>query len=572
MKKPVIYCEQFGFQYDSQKEPTLKNIHLSIEQGETVLILGPSGSGKSTLGHLINGLAPNAYKGTVTGRMEVAGHPISQTDIFTLSNEVGTVLQDTDGQFLGLTVAEDIAFALENLAVDGTTMHQKVQYWAEKVRLNQLLAHRPQDLSGGQKQRVSMAGVMIGETPILLFDEPLANLDPKTGKEAMELIEELKNELSATVVIIEHRLEDVLHCKVDRIIVMQEGQIISDSTPQKLLTSDTLAQMGIREPLYISAMRYAGLDLANFHPIDSLANLDLAIQKEKFQNWQKAQSQKILSQQTNPLLELENVSCGYDQKLILKNLSMSIHQGEMVAIVGENGAGKSTLIKLICGFIPLQNGRMQFKGNDLTKDSIKERADKIGYVMQNPNQMISQNIVFDEVALGLKLRGVDQETIQQKVHEVLKICGLFPFRNWPIQALSYGQKKRVTIASMLALEPEILILDEPTAGQDLAHYTQMMDFLEQLNRQGVTIILVTHDMHLMLEYTTRSLVMVDGQVIADLTPAQLLTNQKLIDQASLKETSLYTLALKLHLENPSQFVQTFIDYEKANKVRVCDDK
>ena len=572
MKKPVIYCEQFGFQYDSQKEPTLKNIHLSIEQGETVLILGPSGSGKSTLGHLINGLAPNAYKGTVTGRMEVAGHPIGQTDIFTLSNEVGTVLQDTDGQFLGLTVAEDIAFALENLAVDGTTMHQKVQYWAEKVRLNQLLAHRPQDLSGGQKQRVSMAGVMIGETPILLFDEPLANLDPKTGKEAMELIEELKNELSATVVIIEHRLEDVLHCKVDRILVMQEGQIISDSTPQKLLTSDTLAQMGIREPLYISAMRYAGLDLANFHPIDSLANLDLAIQKEKFQNWQKAQSQKILSQKTNPLLELDHVSCGYDQKLILKNLSMSIHQGEMVAIVGENGAGKSTLIKLICGFIPLQNGRMQFKGNDLTKDSIKERADKIGYVMQNPNQMISQNIVFDEIALGLKLRGVDQETIQQKVHEVLKICGLFPFRNWPIQALSYGQKKRVTIASMLALEPEILILDEPTAGQDLAHYTQMMDFLEQLNRQGVTIILVTHDMHLMLEYTTRSLVMVDGQVIADLTPAQLLTNQKLIDQASLKETSLYTLALKLHLENPSQFVQTFIDYEKANKVRVCDDK
>ena len=572
MKKPVIYCEQFGFQYDSQKEPTLKNIHLSIEQGETVLILGPSGSGKSTLGHLINGLAPNAYKGTVTGRMEVAGHLIGQTDIFTLSNEVGTVLQDTDGQFLGLTVAEDIAFALENLAVDGTTMHQKVQYWAEKVRLNQLLAHRPQDLSGGQKQRVSMAGVMIGETPILLFDEPLANLDPKTGKEAMELIEELKNELSATVVIIEHRLEDVLHCKVDRIIVMQEGQIISDSTPQKLLTSDTLAQMGIREPLYISAMRYAGLDLANFHPIDSLANLDLAIQKEKFQNWQKAQSQKILSQQTNPLLELDHISCGYGQKLILKNLSMSIHQGEMVAIVGENGAGKSTLIKLICGFIPLQNGRMQFKGNDLTKDSIKERADKIGYVMQNPNQMISQNIVFDEVALGLKLRGVDQETIQQKVHEVLKICGLFPFRNWPIQALSYGQKKRVTIASMLALEPEILILDEPTAGQDLAHYTQMMDFLEQLNRQDVTIILVTHDMHLMLEYTTRSLVMVDGQVIADLTPAQLLTNQKLIDQASLKETSLYTLALKLHLENPSQFVQTFIDYEKANKVRVCDDK
>lgn len=562
VKKPIIKCNKLSFQYDSQQEPTLKAIDVTINEGETVLILGPSGSGKSTFGHLINGLIPNAYTGKLTGEMTVCDLSVGESDIFSLSNYVGTVLQDTDGQFLGLTVAEDIAFALENAAEPIETMQQKVKYWAEKVGLQDQLTFRPQDLSGGQKQRVSMAGVMIGQTPILLFDEPLANLDPKAGKQAMEYIHELKKELNATVIIIEHRLEDVIHCPVDRILVFDQGCLVADDTPDVLLAQDTLKQLGIREPLYISALKYAGVDLSGLNHLADIQKLDITDAKEALTIWHH-QHQSIAKQnEVSPLLVLKDIHAGYQSTPILKGISTTIQKGEMTAIVGQNGAGKSTLIKLICGFLQPSQGDLLFKGQDFTKESIKERADKIGYVMQNPNQMISQTFIFDEVALGLRLRNVSEEEVKSRVYEALKICGLYPYRNWPIQALSYGQKKRVTIASMLVLRPEILILDEPTAGQDFAHYTKMMTFLEELNQQGITILMVTHDMHLMLEYTNRALVIADGQLLGDVRPAELLTNEVLINQASLKATSLYYLAQRLGLTTPASFVQTFIDFER----------
>lgn len=562
VKKPIIECKQLSFQYDSQQEPTLQAIDVTIYEGETVLILGPSGSGKSTFGHLINGLIPNAYAGTITGEMTVGDLQVGQADIFSLSTYVGTVLQDTDGQFLGLTVAEDIAFALENEAVPTEQMHQQVQYWAEKVGLQNQLTYRPQDLSGGQKQRVSMAGVMIGKTPILLFDEPLANLDPAAGKQAMEYIHELKQELNATVIIIEHRLEDVLHCPLDRMLVFDQGRLVSDHTPDELLASDTLTKLGIREPLYISALKYAGVDLSRLSNLADVQALDFTQAQAQLKDWYQqyqTTSPKITS---TPLLRLAHIQAGYQQTPILKDMTTVIQKGEMTAIVGQNGAGKSTLIKLICGFLQPTAGTLLYKEEDFTKASIKERADKIGYVMQNPNQMISQTMIFDEVALGLRLRQVAEDEIKTRVYEALKICGLYPYRNWPIQALSYGQKKRVTIASMLVLQPEILILDEPTAGQDYAHYTKMMSFLESLNRQGITILMVTHDMHLMLEYTNRALVIVDGKLIADIQPADLLTNEALIEQASLKATSLYYLAKRIGLATPASFVQAFIDFER----------
>lgn len=562
VKKPIIECKQLSFQYDSQQEPTLQAIDVTIYEGETILILGPSGSGKSTFGHLINGLIPNAYAGTITGEMTVGDLQVGKADIFSLSTYVGTVLQDTDGQFLGLTVAEDIAFALENEAVPTEQMHQQVQYWAEKVGLQNQLTYRPQDLSGGQKQRVSMAGVMIGKTPILLFDEPLANLDPAAGKQAMEYIHELKQELNATVIIIEHRLEDVLHCPLDRMLVFDQGRLVSDHTPDELLASDTLTKLGIREPLYISALKYAGVDLSRLSNLANVQALDFTQAQAQLKDWYQqyqTTSPKITS---TPLLRLAHIQAGYQQTPILKDMTTVIQKGEMTAIVGQNGAGKSTLIKLICGFLQPTAGTLLYKEEDFTKASIKERADKIGYVMQNPNQMISQTMIFDEVALGLRLRQVAEDEIKTRVYEALKICGLYPYRNWPIQALSYGQKKRVTIASMLVLQPEILILDEPTAGQDYAHYTKMMSFLESLNRQGITILMVTHDMHLMLEYTNRALVIVDGKLIADIQPADLLTNEALIEQASLKATSLYYLAKRIGLATPASFVQAFIDFER----------
>ena len=568
MRKAIISFENFTFQYHSQSEPTLKNVNMTIYEGEKILIVGPSGSGKSTFANCINGLIPNQYEGTITGEVVIDGKNLAQHSLFDLSFSTSTVLQDTDSQFIGLTVAEDIAFVLENDTVAQEEMKQQVARWAEVVDVNQHLDKRPQDLSGGQKQRVSMAGVLINEAPILLFDEPLANLDPAAGKEAIHLIDRIHNEGDTTVVIIEHRLEDVLECPVDRIIVFNEGEIIADQHPDVLLKTNLLTESGIREPLYITAMKAANVDLATVSEIANLYHVQGPGLKDVLKSWQGITQESKKKEKKTPLLTLTDVTYQYRKQdpFVLDHLSTTIHQGEKISIVGRNGAGKSTLFKAICGFVSAQ-GKMTWQGKDLTSDSIKERADKIGYVLQNPNQMISQKMIFDEVALGLRLRGVDPADIQTRVEKVLQVCGLYPFRHWPISALSYGQKKRVTIASILVLEPEMLILDEPTAGQDYRHYTEMMVFLDELNRLGKTIVMITHDMHLMLEYSERTLVINDGKILADGASIDILTSPPLVKEAALKETTLFTFATRLGLTDPIGFTQRFIAFEEGGRVR-----
>lgn len=563
MKKPVIEFVDFTFQYRAQAKPTLNNINLTIYEGEKVLIVGPSGSGKSTLSNCINGLVPFSHEGEISGSLKVKGKETKEMSIFELSNSVGTVLQDPDGQFIGLTVAEDIAFKLENDCVSQEEMKEKVKIVSEIVGIDTHLNSAPYSLSGGQKQRVTLAGVMVGDVDILLFDEPLASLDPATGKSAIELIDNIQKKTKKTILIIEHRLEDVLHCSVDRIIVVDKGEIAADITPQQLLSSNLLADTGIREPLYITALKHAGCKIKpEMHP-EHIEKLDIDSCREKLKEWyqeSREDEDKVVSE---TILEMKNVKFSYESgKEILHGISFKVNKGEMVSIVGRNGAGKSTISKLICGFYKPTEGAILFNGRDLVNDTIKERADKIGIVMQNPNQMISKTMIFDEVALGLRVRGIPEEEIKNRVFETLKVCGLYEFRNWPISALSFGQKKRVTIASILVLNPEILILDEPTAGQDFKHYTEIMEFLKELNKKGVTIIMITHDMHLMLEYTNRAIVLSNGLKLADDTAANILTDEKVINEANLKETSLYELAIKANLDNPRMFVKKFIDYDR----------
>ena len=564
MSEAVIQFENFTFQYNAQSAPTLHDINLSITKGEKVLIAGPSGCGKSTLVHCINGLIPFSYAGEISGSLKINGVETKDSSLFEISKSIGTVLQDTDAQFVGLTVAEDIAFALENECVPGPELHQKVLAAAKKVNVDQVLHHAPTELSGGQKQRVSMAGVMVDDVDVFLFDEPLANLDPATGKQAIELIDKIAESTGAAVIIIEHRLEDVLHRHVDRVVLMNEGRIISDSSADELLSSSLLQETGIREPLYITALKYAGVEIKpEMHPW-SIREIELDDgAKAKVARWFKetAATQKKTGRPV--LLSADNINFSYSNcHDVLKGISAEILSGELIAIVGTNGAGKSTFSKVLCGFEKQQSGTILFKGEDIAALSIKERADKIGYVMQNPNQMISKVMIFDEVALGLRTRGVAEDVIKEKVEETLKVCGLWPFRNWPISALSYGQKKRVTIASILVLEPEMIILDEVTAGQDYRHYTDIMEFLAVLNRRGITIVMITHDMHLMLEYAERALVFDNGKIIANAPCANVLTDAEIISRASLKETSLYELALRCGIEDGREFVQRFIDYDR----------
>ncbi len=564
MKKPVIQFKDFTFQYHSQALPTLKNINLTIYQGEKVLIIGASGSGKSTLGSCLNGLIPFAFSGTSTGELLVNDIETKKSDIFSLSKHIGTVLQDSDGQFVGLTVAEDIAFALENDCVDTSLMKKEVHDAASLIDLAPLLTHSPFEVSGGQKQRTALAGVLVTQSPILLFDEPLANLDPATGKSAIELIDSLHSS-EKTTIIIEHRLEDVLHCPVDRIILMHDGEIIKDSNPHDFLASDILRHYGIRDPLYLSACRKAGISITKDMNPASLESFDTSQMKPAFQAWMDAQEIQIPKLST-PLLEIKDLTFKYNEnEPVLENISLTVNQGEMVALVGKNGAGKSTLSKCIVGFEKEDKGEIILDGINISSLSIKERADHIGIVLQNPNQMISKFLIFDEIALGLRIRKVPEDEIEEKVHRVMKICGLYPFRKWPINALSFGQKKRVTIASILVLNPKILILDEPTAGQDYHHYSEMMNFLQELNQLGQTIILITHDMHLMLEYAPRAIVLANHQKVADQPSYEVLCDEKITQLANLKRTSLFDFAQKLQLENPIQFVQYFIQSEKGEQ-------
>ena len=564
MRKPVIEFENFSFQYRVQSSPTLKNINLTIYEGEKVVIVGPSGSGKSTIAHCINGLIPNIYKGTTSGTFKIKGQNALKHNIFERSAHVGTVLQNPDDQFIGLTVGEDIAFKLENLVVPQQEMLTTVNQVAHLVDINSHLTHSPHELSGGQKQRVTLAGVMVDEIDILLFDEPLASLDPAAGLHTMTLIDDIHQKTGKTIVIIEHRLEDVLYKKVDRIVVVNQGEIIADMTPNQLLASTLLEEVGIREPLYVTALKYAGCQITEDMNPQSLEEMNLTSCIEPVMTWFNESQGLTPYENQEVALEFKDVTFGYQVNLpILKNMSFKIHQGEMVIIVGKNGAGKSTISKLISGFYKPTSGTIEFKGVDLSSHTIKERAEKIGLVMQNPNQMISKTMIFDEVAFGLRVRGIEEEEVKRRVHETLTICGLYPFRNWPISALSFGQKKRVTIASILVLNPEILILDEPTAGQDLKHYTEIMEFLKSLNERGITILMITHDMHLMLEYTTRALVITNGEVIGDDSTWNVLTNHELIEKAHLKKTSLYDLANKIGDLSPVDFVCKFIASDKV---------
>ena len=552
-----ISFNQFTFQYDAQAEATLKDISFDIAKGEKVLILGPSGSGKSTLAQCLNGIIPNIHKGQAQGQVRIDGQDIFKQSIYDKSQLVSTVLQDPDGQFIGLTVAEDLAFALENDCADQSEMKDKVALWAERLDLTSLLNHRPQDLSGGQKQRVSLAGVLIDESPILLFDEPLANLDPKSGQETIDLIDKIHKEVGATTIIIEHRLEDVLYRPVDRILLVNEGELIFNGSPDELLSSTLLLENGIREPLYVTVLRQLGFDTRsaqNLSQLDALDLSDLALPDRVLKDKRDSSSDSIL--------KVEGLSVSYgDSPAIIEDLSFSLKKGERLAIVGKNGAGKSTLAKALCGFVPSQ-GKLTYKGQDISQDSIAERSERIGFVLQNPNQMISQTMIFDEVALGLRLRGIEEAEVEERVHEVLKTCGLYSFRKWPISALSFGQKKRVTIASILVLKPEIIILDEPTAGQDYQTYTDIMTFLDSLQQQGHTIVMITHDMQLMLEYSDRCLVVVDGAIIADDNPVAILNQNDLLKAANLKQTSLYTLGQKLSCD-PVDVTEYYID--KINK-------
>lgn len=568
MEETVIRFENFGFQYKVQQTPTLYDINLTIHKGEKVLILGSSGSGKSTLANCINGLIPFSNEGTITGSVTVNGVETTSASIHALSKMVGTVLQDSDAQFVGLSVGEDIAFVMENEAIPRKEMVPVVYRHASVVGMQEFIGAVPFDLSGGQKQKVAIAGVLGSDVSILIFDEPLASLDPQMGQTAVELIDNLSQNGEHTVIIIEHRLEDVLHRRVDRVILMSEGRIVSDCPPDELLMSTLLNDYGIREPLYITAMKYAGCGISGNSHLCDIHCIEFTQDNRKklmeFFNGDPPVRQACAGEE---VIRFEGVDFAYDEGVnVLGDVSFSIHKGERIAVIGKNGAGKSTTAKLICGIERPQKGCVFIGGQNAKSLSVKEIGEHVGYVMQNPNQMILKDTIKKEVEFALTIRGAGADEIRERATAALNACGLYTMRNWPVDTVSYGQKKRITVASILVLHPDVLILDEPSAGQDYKSYMEIMRFIETLNREyGITILFITHDMHLALENTDRAIVFSDGRLIADDRVFSVLANDEVIQRANLKQTSLYTLALRLGLP-PEQVIWRFIEHERSVRV------
>lgn len=563
---PIISFKNFNFKYANLKSSTLKNINLDIEPGEKILIAGPSGSGKSTLAHCINGLIPFTYKGTITGQLIVNGIKPYEKSIYEVSNCVGTILQDQDAQFVGLSVGEDVAFSYENNNVSIDEMHAGVKSALNRVGMLPFINETPQSLSGGEKQKVSIAGILTTNANIMLFDEPLANLDPASTNKALDIIDSIHNNGEKTVIVVEHRIEDVIAHNYDKLVLMDSGEIVAIGTPDDILASNLLSKYGLREPLYLEVLKKCGINISKKDKISKIEN-SIKYKDALLKEYGKLKIKNELAEEI-PILSLKNISFKYykDEPYNIKNISFDINKGEVLSVLGNNGAGKSTIMKIICGINKDIEGNLILDGKSMNKLSIKKRAESIGYVMQNPNHMITKDLIFDEVAFGLKNSGFKDKEISEKVEETLKICGLYAYRNWPISALSYGQKKRVTIASILVMNPKIIILDEPTAGQDHRNYVEFMKFLELLKNKGISIVIITHDMHLALEYADRAIVINNGTVIADNSVYNILSNVDIMAKANLSETSISKLAKICEVEDTEDFLAYFTNVLKAGEI------
>ncbi|QIB70660.1 ABC transporter ATP-binding protein [Aminipila butyrica] len=553
----MISFKNFSFRYHNLDESTLTNIDLEIQPGEKVLITGKSGSGKSTIAHCINGLIPFNYKGEMSGQILVDGIVPSQASLFEMGGHVGTIMQDQDCQFVGLSAGEDVAFAFENDCMPVSEMRQRVDKALRQVGMLEQKTVTPQNLSGGQKQKVAIAGILALKAPILLFDEPLANLDPASGQRAMETICQLNEQEDKTILVIEHRIEEVLEHGFDRVIILEGGGIAFDGTPDELLAGGQLTQLGLRQPLYVEMLKLCGAELT---AADQIADLNHALPfKELVVSQYLADTFKKKDIQREELLRLQGVCYKYykEDPYVIEDVSFQVKKGEILAIVGNNGSGKSTLLKTIAGIAKYQEGSMFYQGECMDKWSAGKRASAIGFVMQNPNHMITKNLIFDEVAFGPRNLGMKEDEVNERTAGVLKTCGLYAFRNWPAASLSYGQKKRLTIASILSMGPKLIILDEPTAGQDYTSYREFMNYLTQIREMGTAIIMITHDMHLALEYADRGVVLSGGRIIAQDTMDKILSDPSLIQKANLKHTSIERMGRLYEVEDLSSFIAYF---------------
>ncbi|MHB9302148.1 ABC transporter ATP-binding protein [Thermofilum pendens] len=513
---PEIEVEELSFTYAGKGEPALRNVSLEVDKGEVVLLAGRSGSGKSTLLKAINGLIPHRYSGTYKGAVRVRGLTVAETPVYELSRIVGTVMQEVSKQLFLPTVADDVAFGPSNLCIEREEIERRVEEALSRLGILHLKDRDVNELSGGEKQRVAIAGVLAMKPEIILMDEPLANLDSEGVATVQEVIKSFREE-GKTVVIAEHRVEEVLEVGVDRVFVMREGTIV-------------------REVERVE-------ELANFAD-------ELKVPAEAYLPPGIVEAPRISLPHHSPgvvAVEFRNVSFSYEDKPVLKGINLEIREGERVALLGNNGAGKSTMAKLMLGLLKPTEGSVLVYGRDTHTMEVYEVAPMVGLVFQDPFSMLFAETVREEIAFGPRNLGVPPSEIPGRVEEAAERCFVKHLLDFSPFASSHGEKKRICVASILSMKPRILVLDEPTAGQDYATYTAFMEFVDSLVNAGVikTLVLITHDTDLAVEYTDRTIVLANGEIVADGPTRKVLSDSSVLAKGKIRETSLIRLGKRL---------------------------
>ncbi len=523
----MISIKNLTYYYPGFEDAVLDNINLTVEEGEFILLLGPSGCGKSTLVQCLNGIIPKIASGDLSGEIFINKKNVRDHKVYELSTDVGLVFQNPDTQLFGLTVEEDVAFGPENLGIEREGIRARVKHSLETVGLEDFKDRFTFTLSGGEKQRTAIAGNLAMEPKILVLDEPTSDLDPAGTKEVFETLKHLNRDRKITIILIEHKIDEVMGL-ADRSVVMDKGRIILDGNTCDIFSRnlDVLEEIGIHLPQLMRISSLLGVRPSYKEIVSGLGSLNGSF-KDLPATYHPARGP--------PQVVFENVEFGYPGgNQALKGVNLEIRRGEFVALIGPNGSGKTTLLSCLIGLNRPTAGRILINGQDIRKRGVAEQAQVVGYLFQNPDYQLFTDSVHEEVAFGLKNRQARPDDIEKRVDQALEMMELSEYRDRHPHSLSRGQRQRLAVASILSMEPDIIVLDEPTTGQDRGHLNKFLAQMKMLNEAGKTIILISHDMGVVAEYTSRTIVMKDGGILMDAGTREVFSRPDVLGEASIE--------------------------------------
>jgi energy-coupling factor transport system ATP-binding protein len=548
----LIEVKDLSYTYPQASKPALKNVNLTINPGEFILLTGPSGCGKTTFCRSLNGLIPKFYNGEMTGKVIINGMDTAEHSTMELAQHVGLIFQNPDNQIFALTVEKDIAFGLENLGKPKDNIFKEIDWAADVTGIQELRNRATHELSGGQKQRLTIASVLAMHPSIIVMDEPTSFLDPVGAERIFNVLDQLNREFGITVIIIEHRI-DIAAKYVNRIIIFDKGEVRNDGDPVAILSNEETRLLGVGIPRILSlAKHFDNKDLFEKFPLTSeqfYGNIKNKL-REKKPDLKNKISHELLTlsgkYHHKPLIEAKGLSFSYPGKVqALKEVNLTINQGDYVAIMGENGAGKTTLVKHFNGLLRPKKGKILFEGKDIYGKSVAELSKKIGLVFQNPDDQLFEESVEKEISFALHNFNVKESLIEKRVDWALNLLDISNYRTKSPFTLSGGERKRVALASVLAWDPEVLVLDEPTIGQDYGQKERLRHFLMQLKTQGKTVIVVTHDVEFVAESQPNIVLMAGGKIVKEGTTKEIMINTSALEQCSVAQPEITRLFAKL---------------------------